>query len=148
MKTHSLKDDTLNFAMHNALECAKIFNRLASIARSLKIKKVFDELARAEFAHIASLSRLHNEGVLTEEMFAGVSVNGYLNGYHPENDLKYMEVLEVAMRKVRLALDLYLEMASKASNTEVRELFKSMAVKENTHKLMVEAEYNDSILIC
>ena len=148
MKTHSPKDDALHFAMHNALECANIFNRLASIARNLKIKKIFDELARVEYANMASLSRLYDEGVLTEDMFMGVSVNGYLNGYHPENDLKYNEVLEVAMRKVRHALDLYLEMASKATNSEIRGLFKSMAVKENTHKLVVEAEYNDSILIC
>lgn len=148
MKTHSLKDDTLHFAMHNALECANIFNRLASIARNLKIKKIFDDIALAEYAHMASLSRLHDDGILTEEMFMGVKVNSYLNGYHPDHNLEYVEVLEAAMRKVRLALDLYLEMGSKSVDKEVRELFKSMAVKENTHKLIVETEYNDSILIC
>ena len=147
MKTHSTKDDTLHFAMHNAQECANIFSRLALIARNLKIKKIFDDLARAEFAHVASLSRLREENELMGDMFSGVQVNGHLNGYHPEDDLKYIEVLEVAMRKVRLGLDLYLEMASKAAVSDVRELLKSMAVKENAHKLFVEAEYNESILL-
>ena len=149
MKTLSSKDEALHFAMHNAQECANIFNRLALVGRNLKIKKVFNDLARAEFAHIVNLSRLHQTptGEFPEEMFSGIKINGYLNGYHPDDDLKYVEVLEVAMRKVRLGLSLYLEMASKATNKEVRELFKSMAVKENAHKLLVETEYNDSILL-
>ena len=149
MKTLSSKDDALHFAMHNAQECANIFNRLALVARNLKIKKVFNDLARAEFGHMVSLSRLKQipVGQLPDEMFSGIMINGYLNGYHPEDELRYVEVLEVAMRKVRLGLNLYLDMASKATDKEVRELFKSMAVKENAHKLFIETEYNDSILL-
>ena len=147
MKTHSSKDETLHFAMHNAQDCAKLFNRLASVARNPEMEKVFDDLARAELAHSDSLSRLYNEGKLPEEMFSGININGYLHGYHPEEDLKYINVLEVTMRKMRIGLNLYLEMASKSTDKEVRELFKSMAVKENAHKLLVEAEYNDSILL-
>ena len=147
MKTHSSKDETLHFAMHNAQDCAKLFYRLASVARNPEMEKVFDDLARAELAHSDSLSRLYNEGKLPEEMFSGININGYLHGYHPEEDLKYINVLEVTMRKMRIGLNLYLEMASKSTDKEVRELFKSMAVKENAHKLLVEAEYNDSILL-
>ncbi len=147
MKTHSSKDDTLHFAMHNAQDCAKLFTRLASVARNLKIKKVFDKLARVEFDHMDCLSNLYDEGKLPEEMFLGININGYLNGYHAEDDLKYIEVLEVAMRKMRIGLNLYLEMASNATDKEVRELFKSMAIKENAHKLLVEAEFNESILL-
>ena len=150
MKILSSKDEALHFAMHNAQECANIFSRLALVARNLKIKKIFDDVSRAEYAHMVNLTRLHQVpvGELPEEMFLGIEINGYLNGYHPEDDLKYIEVLEVAMRKVRLSLNLYLDLASKTADKEVRELFKSMAVKENAHKLHLEAEYNNSILIC
>lgn len=147
MKIHSSKDDALHFAIHNAQECANLFNRLVSVARNLKIKKMFDEISRVEYAHVDCLKRLFDEGKLTEELFLGININGYLNGYHPEDDLRYQEVLVVTMRKIRIGLNLYLEIASKAADKEVRELFKSMAVKENAHKLLVEAEYNDSILL-
>lgn len=149
MKTLSSKDDALHFAMHNAQECANIFNRLALVARNLKMKKIFNDLARAEFGHMVNLSRLKQipVGELPEDMFSGIEINGYLNGYHPEDDLNYIEVIVIAMRKVRLGLNLYLDMASKVTDKEVRELFKSMAVKENAHKLFLENEFNDSILL-
>ncbi|MDY0101379.1 MAG: hypothetical protein RBS07_00475 [Lentimicrobium sp.] len=150
MKTLNSKDDALHFAMHNAQECANIFNRLALNARSQKLKKAFSNYAREEFSNMVNLSRLRQTPTddLPEDMFTGIEINGYLNGYHPEEDLKYFEILEAAMRKIHLGLRLYLDMASRASDQEIRELFKSMAVKENAHKLLVETEYNDSLLLC
>lgn len=150
MKTLNSKDDALHFAMRNAQECANLFNRLAHNARNTRLKRTFSNYAREEFAQVVSLSRLrqtsHDE--VPEELFAGIEINGQLNGYHGEDELKYNEILEIAMRKIRLALKLYLEMASRSSDNDLRDVFKSMAVKENTHKLGVEAEYNDSLLLC
>ena len=150
MKTLNSKDDALHFAMRNAQECANLFSRLASSARNTRLKRTFSNYAREEFAQVVSLSRLrqtsHEE--VPEELFTGIEINGQLNGYHAEDELKYNEILEVAMRKIRLALKLYLEMASRSSDNDLRDVFKSMAVKENTHKLGVEAEYNDSLLLC
>ncbi|PKP49890.1 MAG: hypothetical protein CVT94_03555 [Bacteroidetes bacterium HGW-Bacteroidetes-11] len=150
MKTLNSKDDALHFAMKNAQECANLFSRLANDARNSRLKKTFSNYAREEFAQVVSLSRLrqtsHDE--LPEELFTGIELNGQLNGYHPEDELNYNQILEVAMRKIRLALKLYLEMASRSSDNDLRDVFKSMAVKENSHKLGVEAEYNDSLLLC
>ncbi|MBW6490241.1 MAG: hypothetical protein K0B15_03490 [Lentimicrobium sp.] len=150
MKTLNSKDEVLHFAMQNAQECANLFNKLASEARTLKLRKELSNSAREEFAQVVSLSRLIQTPAeeLPKELFNDIEISGYLNGYYAEGDLKYYELLEVAMRKIRLGLKLYLEMASRASNNELKELFKSMAVKENSRKLLVEAEYNDSLLLC
>lgn len=150
MKTLNSKDEALHFAMQNAQECANLFNKLASEARNVKLRKELSNSAREEFAQVVSLSRLIQTPIeeLPEELFNNIEISGYLKGYDPEGDLKYFQLLEVAMRKIRLGLRLYLEMASRATNTEIKELFKSMAVKENSHKLLVEAEYNNSLLLC
>lgn len=150
MKTLNSKDEALHFAMQNAQECANLFNKLASEARNVKLRKELSNSAREEFAQVVSLSRLIQTPIeeLPEELFNNIEISGYLKGYDPEGDLKYFQLLEVAMRKIRLGLRLYLEMASRATNTEIKELFKSMAVKENSRKLLVEAEYNNSLLLC
>lgn len=150
MKTLNSKDEALHFAMHNAQECANLFNRLASNARTTRLKRIFSNFAREEFMQVVSLSRLRQTtpDEVPDELFSGIELNGQLNGYHPQDDLKYDEILVAAMRKIRLSLKLYLEMASRADSQELRETFKKMAIKENSHKLGVEAEYNDSLLLC
>ncbi|MFH1120987.1 MAG: ferritin family protein [Bacteroidota bacterium] len=143
-------DEILHFAIRSAQETADFFTRLSKQARNTRMKRVFEQYAREEFAYMVRLTRVREIGPLeiTEEQMKELRLSDYIIDLKSARDLQYSEALVMAMRKVRAAFKLYLDLASKTPNDEIQSVFRSLANEEAKHKRGFEIEYNESLLLC
>ncbi|PKP03721.1 MAG: hypothetical protein CVU14_01535 [Bacteroidetes bacterium HGW-Bacteroidetes-9] len=150
MKSFKSVDDILHFAIRSAKETADFFTRLSQQARNAKMKRIFEQYAREEYAYMVKLSRVREIGPLdlTKEQMKEIKVSEYEIDLQNAVDLKYSEALVMAMRKVTASFRLYLELASKTPNNEIQSIFKLLADEEAKHKRGFEIEYNESLLLC
>lgn len=143
-------DEILHFAIRSAQETADFFIRLSKQARNSRMKRVFEQYAREEFAYMVRLTRVREIGPLeiSEEQIEELKVSDYVIDLKSAKDLQYSDALIMAMRKVRAAFKLYLDLASKTPNDEIQSVFRSLANEEAKHKVGFEIEYNESLLLC
>ncbi|GAP44771.1 Rubrerythrin [Lentimicrobium saccharophilum] len=149
MKTFRSFDDALHYAINSAKECAEFYSRLSNQARNNKIKRLFSQYAREEYAQMVSLSRIRYSFAETEA--AGFPFSLELYDCHAANagkeDPNYSEALVIAMRKARSSFRLFLELSSKSPDEESSNILRTLAHKEAKHRQGVEVEYNESLLI-
>lgn len=150
MKTFSSVDEILHFAIKSAKETADFFIRLSKQARNSKVKRVFERYAREEFAHMVHLMKVREIGPmeLTKEQMDDLRISDYTLDLRETKDLVYTEALVMAMRKVRVAFKLYLDLAAKTPNDEIQTVLKNLANTEARHKRGFEIEYNEALLLC
>jgi len=149
MKRTNSVDDILLYAIKSEKETADFYLRLSSKARNTKIKRVFEQYAREEFAHISKLTRVRDNGPI-ENMKKQVSdfkISDYSIDLTPASNLSYSDELVLGMRKVRATLKLYFQLASNSNDNETRETLKSLTCQEEEHKRGFEIEYNESLLL-
>jgi rubrerythrin len=94
------------------------------------------------------LLKVKNEGfkVLSTEKVQDLKISDYLVKVTPYPEMTYEEALIVAMDQEKAAFKLYSNLAVKAENGEMRELFLSLAQEESKHKLSFEIEYDEFVL--
>lgn len=150
MKTFNTFDEILHFAIASTQETANFFSGLSKQARNAKMKKVFEQYSRDEFTNMVRLSRVREIGPLgiTSEQMNNLYVHDYEISLGNASELKYSEALVVAMRKARASLMLYMDIASKTPNNEIKSVFSRLANEEAKHKRGFEIEYNESLLLC
>ncbi|MDX9697466.1 MAG: ferritin family protein, partial [Bacteroidales bacterium] len=60
--------------------------------------------------------------------------------------MSYQDALVLAMKKEKSAFKLYLELSNRAKDTQMKNLFLSLAQEESKHKLRFELEYDEFVL--
>ena len=64
----------------------------------------------------------------------------------PSPGMSYQDALMLAMKKEKAAFRLYYELAKRANNDEMKDVFLSLAQEESKHKLRFEIEYDEYVL--
>ena len=83
---------------------------------------------------------------ITFEKVADLKIADYLVNVKPSPEITYRDALVMAMSKEKAAFKLYTNLAQRAPNDQLRDLFLSLAQEESKHKLRFELEYDDFVL--
>lgn len=141
-------DDVLDFAINAEQEAVDFYNQLASNSKTTDMRHVFTTFAQEEIAHKARLTQIKKEGSYKVEAkkIADLKISDYMVDVKAKPDMSYSEVLVLAMSKEKAAFKLYYDLALRADNELMRDVFLSLAQEESKHKLRFEIEYDEYVL--
>ncbi|MCB2195208.1 MAG: ferritin family protein [Bacteroidetes bacterium] len=148
MEKFSSIDEILDFAINAEQEAVDFYNQLAENSKTEDMRLVFTSFAQEEISHKARLTTIKKEGSYKAEPkhIADLKISNYMVDVTPTPDMTYQEALVLAMNKEKAAFKLYYDLAKVASNTEMRDIFLSLAQEESKHKLRFEIEYDEYVL--
>lgn len=148
MKEFKHVDDILEFAIGQEQGAIDFYTELARGARSAEMKEVFLEFAGEEMKHKNRLLRIREEGVFTmpKQQVADLKIADYVVAAEPKPGMTYEEALVIAMKREKAAFKLYMKLAERAPNDELKSVFQSLAMEESRHKLRFELEYDEFVL--
>jgi len=148
MKEFGSINDILDFAIDEEQNAVEFYTELASKSTSDEMRKVFEEFAQEELQHKARLASIREQGLfeITFEKVADLKIADYLVNVKPSPEMTYRDALVMAMSKEKAAFKLYTNLAQRAPNDQLRDLFLSLAQEESKHKLRFELEYDDFVL--
>jgi rubrerythrin len=148
MKEFSNVDDILEFAITQEQRAIDFYSELAKNARSEEMRSVFLEFAGEEMKHKQRLTKIREEGVFTmpKEQVADLKISDYVVPGEVRPDMSYEEALVIAMKREKSAFKLYMNLAGRAPNEDLKNVFLSLATEESKHKLRFELEYDEFVL--
>jgi rubrerythrin len=138
----------LDFAIEREQEAVEFYSKMAENAPVKDMKEAFSQFAREEMAHKAKLISIKETGnfKIQEPKVIDLKIADYLVEVKEKADMTYQEVLVLAMQKEKAAFKLYQNLASKATDGNVKSIFLSLAQEEAKHKLRFEIEYDEFVL--
>lgn len=141
-------NDILDFAIDQEQEAVDFYNQLAENAKNEDMRNVFVQFAQEEIGHKARLTRIKEEGSysLEAKQIADLKISNYTVDVKPSPDLTYHDALVLAMNKEKNAFKLYSDLAGKAPDEKMKNIFLSLAQEESKHKLRFELEYDEYVL--
>ena len=141
-------NDILDFAIDSEQEAVEFYSTLASNATNMEMKTVFEQFAKEEMGHKAMLMKIKSEDTfeIRDQQIVDLKIADYLVDIEASPDMSYEEALIVAMKKEKSAFRLYTNLAAKAPNDKMKNIFLSLAQEESKHKLRFEIEYDDFVL--
>jgi len=148
MKEFKTIEDILDFAIASEQEAIEFYTSLAKHSSNEAMKEVFEQFAGEEKGHKERLISIKLTGDNTLQIMPvlDLKIADYLVNVEVKPDMSYQDALIVAMKKEKSAFKLYLTLSERATTTEYKNLFLSLAIEESKHKLRFEIEYDDYIL--
>ena len=148
MKVFNSINDILDFAINAEQEAVDFYNQLAKNSKTEDMRHVFTSFAQEEINHKARLTQIKKEGLYKVEIqkIADLKISDYTVSVKPTPDMSYHEALVLAMKKEKAAFRLYYDLAKRAENDEMKDVFVSLAQEESKHKLRFEIEYDEYVL--
>lgn len=140
-------DQVLDYAIEREEEAAELYNYLAGKMERPHMKAVFLDFALEEEQHKKKLIGI-KEGKLAApavEKIIDLKIGDYLIDIKLGDDLNYQQALVIVMRSEKNAFKLYLDLADKVDDDDLRNTFNMLAQEEARHKLRFEIEYDDLI---
>ncbi|MBP7497464.1 MAG: ferritin family protein [Bacteroidales bacterium] len=140
--------EILDFAIEREQEAVDFYNEIAAKTDNSEMKKVFEQFAREEMGHKAKLLNIREAGLfnLSSNKIEDLKIADYVVNIEASTDMTYHDALILAMQKEKAAFKLYQELAKRAPNNEVSNIFLSLAQEEAKHKLRFEIEYDEYVL--
>jgi len=141
-------DEILDFAINAEQEAVEFYSGLANNAKNTEMKAVFLEFSQEEMKHKARLMNVKETGIMITSTLKVMDLKmaDYLVSVPVTPDMPYQDALIVAMKKEKAAFKLYMTLSTRAENTELKDLFLSLAIEESKHKLRFELEYDEFVL--
>lgn len=141
-------DDILKFAIASEQQAIEFYTTLATQAKNTEMKAIFQQFAKEEMGHKSRLLKIKEEGSfqLHNEKVFDLHIADYLVNVEVTPDISYQDALIVAMKREKSAFRLYTNLAAKAPNEALKNIFLSLAQEESKHKLRFEIEYDDYML--
>ena len=148
MEEFKTMNDILDFAINAEQEAVEFYSALAGNAKNDEMIAIFEQFAQEEMGHKAKLVKIKTEGTfeVRAEQIADLKIADYLVDIDVRPDMSYEDALIVAMKREKSAFRLYTNLAAKAPNEDMRDIFLSLAQEESKHKLRFELEYDDFVL--
>ncbi len=141
-------DDILDFAINAEQEAVDFYTKLASIAKTEAIKKVFTEFAGEEMVHKTKLIDVKQKGSFgaAAEKVLDLKISDYIVKIQATPEMTYQDTLILAMHREKSAFKLYTALADRAPNADIKNLFLMLAQEESKHKLRFELEYDEYVM--
>jgi len=141
-------DEILDFAIAREQEAVEFYTRLASQAKNVAIREMFEQFAGEERGHKAKLTQVKQGKQLLSAKgeVMDLKIGDFLVSEEPAADLDYAGALILAMKKEKAAFRLYTTLAGQAQDPAIQALLLGLAQEEAKHKLRFEVEYDEHVL--
>jgi rubrerythrin len=141
-------EEIIAFAIDNEIEAYHFYNDLAAKTNNPEMKKVLLDFASEEQGHRKLLDdfRKGKKVALGGEKIPDLKIADYAVDVKFTNDMKYQDILILAMKKEKVAFMLYTDLSESVDSPQAKELFAALAQQEAKHKLRFELEYDNVVL--
>ncbi|MFZ4400252.1 MAG: ferritin family protein [Bacteroidales bacterium] len=148
MKEFENINDILDFAINEEQVAVDLYTKLAENSSSAEVKEIFLDFAKEEIIHKARLLGIKENGLfeMKPEAVTDLKIGDYIVNVVPSPTMTYAEALVFAMKKEKAAFKLYTKLADRAPNTDLKNIFLTLAIEESKHKLRFEIEYDEFVL--
>ncbi len=140
--------DLVSFAAQKEAASVALYEGASKVATTREARSMFEELASEERRHRQVLEGLNKEAISEYETkeIRDLKISDYLAEVQFSPDMRYDEILRLAMKREAKAVKLYKGLQKASEDPEVRKLFEALAQEEAKHKLRLEKEYEEHIL--
>ena len=140
-------EEILDFAIAGEIQASQFYTELAGQMENPAMRKVFEDFAKDELGHKARLEGVKKGNIQAKtEDVADLKIADYMVDIEPSPNMDYQSAIILAMKKEKAAFKLYTTLASKMQDSELRNMFLSLAQEEAKHKLRFEIEYDDEVM--
>ena len=148
MTNFSSMDEVLDFAMKQEQAAVDFYNSLSTKTGNPEMRDVFHEFALEEIKHKTRLQNIKDQKlfIMPADKVADLKIGDYVEAVVPTDDMDYRDALVLAMKREKSAFILYTKLSEKTEDTELKEVFQSLALEESRHKLRFEVEYDEYIM--
>ncbi len=141
--------EILEFAIAREEEANRLYMDLAARAGSPAMRRVFEDFAEVELEHKEKLElEAMKEGIVVvpREKLAAFRIADYVADAESVPDMDYKDILMFAIKKERISVRLYVDLAAIVESKESREILLSLAEEEAGHKARFEIEYENAVM--
>ncbi|MGD9402761.1 MAG: ferritin family protein [bacterium] len=141
-------EEIIKFAIEKEIEAAAFYENLAGKVKNPVMKDAVLSMADEERKHQRILSNLTPKQVssFTEPDIADFKISDYMVEPPVTEDIKYPDLLVLAMKREEKAHDMYAELEKRAADDATRKVFALLKTEELKHKRKLESEYEDRVL--
>lgn len=142
-------DKVLDFAIQKEQEASDLYKMLAGRVTQQHMKQIFEQFSLEEMGHKGKLQNIKKgnlEFTPPSQKIMDLKIGDNLTDSPLDENLDYQQALIVAMKAEKAAFKLYTDLAAMADNSQIKEIFLSLAQEEAKHKLRFEIEYDENIL--
>lgn len=148
MKQFNSTEEILEFAIGEEQSAADFYSALAGQVNSPSVRKMFIEFSEEELQHKNKLENIKLGSVeyLPQDKVINLGLEEVLVDVAPTDNMDYQDALILAMKKEKAAYQMYMRLATAASDPQIAELLKGLASQEANHRLRFEIEYDEHVL--
>ena len=148
MEPNNFKE-VLTFAIRKEAEAYNLYTTYSQLAKNPGTKVMFEELAGQEQKHREILQGIEKKDVSEYklETIPDLKIGDFVDEQEFSSDMDYASALRFAIKREEFSLRLYNLMAEKADDPELKKLFSALAQEESRHKLRLETEYDENVLM-
>ncbi len=141
-------EEILDFAIEREQEAHDFYVDLAKKAERPGMDGLFSQFAREEMGHKKKLENIKkgSRSFAPAKQVVDLKIGDYLVDVEPSATVTYQNALILAMKKEKVAFQLYTDLAAQTDDAEIKAIFEGLAQEEAKHKLRFEVEYDDMIL--
>ena len=142
-------NDVLNFAIESEQKAFNLYTKLANQSKNTEMQETFLKYASDAMRHKIRLDNIKKNKELSKNEGRRELRCFHPNEYKVPNtysrDINYDDALKLAMKREKAGYKLYNTLAKNAPNTELKNLFLSLAKDDANHKLHFEIEYENFV---
>lgn len=147
MKIEELKD-IIAFAIEKEQEAVDFYNLLSGRVKVKPITEELRKIAAVEESHRDRLKKMDVSGYFQKVVnpVQNLKIADYLVDKEPSPDMKWQDLLQMAMRRELASMHLYTDLAKLIMDSPSRQLFENLAAEEGAHKLFFEKLWDEEVL--
>ena len=141
--------EVVTFAIRKEAEAYNLYTTYGQLSKNPGTKVMFQELAKEEQKHRQILEGVKKEDV-TEyklEKIPDMKISDFIDEQEFSPDMDYASALRLAIKREEHAFKLYNHMAQGTDDAQLKKLFSTLAQEESKHKLRLESEYDENVLM-
>ena len=148
MEPNNFKE-VVTFAIRKEAEAYNLYTTYSQLDKNPGTKVMFEELAGREQKHREILEGVEKKDVSEYklETIPDLKIGDFVDEQEFSSDMDYASALRFAIKREEFSLRLYNLMAEKADDPELKKLFSALAQEESKHKLRLETEYDENVLM-
>lgn len=148
MEPNNFKE-VLTFAIRKEAEAYNLYTTYSQLAKNPGTKVMFEELAGQEQKHREILEGVEKKDVSEYklETIPDLKIGDFVDEQEFSSDMDYASALRLAIKREEFSLRLYNLMAERTVDPELKKLFSALAQEESKHKLRLETEYDENVLM-
>ena len=141
--------EVITFAIRKEAEAYNLYKTYSQLAKNPGTKAMFEELAKEEQRHREILEGVEKKNVSEYklEKIPDMKISDFIDEQEFSPDTDYASALRLAMKREGHSLKLYNHMAEGTDDAQLKKLFSTLAQEESKHKLRLEGEYDENVLM-